>query len=109
MVMIFAFLDTNSFEDNITKTKKAKSRHIPMMVRKPKVKAVKRMGEKMFQKLYFLLRIRLSIRSRARMDRNIISISLVCRPQLWTKIGVKTIITAAKRPARSPKVREPNL
>ena len=81
-MMILPFRPIKSLSDTDANTMKAKIRHMPMMVRKPKVKAVKRIGAKMFQKVYFLLRMRLSMRSRARMERKIISVSLVWRPQL---------------------------
>ena len=57
-VMILPRLPTRSFDDKRTKTKKAKMRHIPMMVRKPKDKPVSKIGQRMFQKVYFLLRMR---------------------------------------------------
>ena len=57
-VMILAFLLTSSLEESTTNTRKAKMRHMPMMVRKPKLMPVSKMGKKMFQTVYFLLRMR---------------------------------------------------
>ena len=57
-VIILPLFEIKSLDENRIKTTAAKMMHIPVMVRKPKVRAVKRMGTRMFQKVKCLLRMR---------------------------------------------------
>ena len=52
------FLLTKWFGDRTTKTRNAKIRHMPITVLKPKDTPISKTGNKIFHKVYFLLRMR---------------------------------------------------